>query len=212
MLFEVFAYIETHQAQYIKAIMTHLLIDVISLSFCLMIAVPLGYLGAKRQKLALPLQNVTGMIRIIPSIAVFLMLIPITGLGRTPAIIALVLMSIPPLLMSTIAGVRLVEPSVVEVANAMGMSKLQILVEIELPLAVPSLIDGLRITTVGLIAGTTIAAYVGAGGLGNLIVSGLSQNKYDIMLAGALTAAIMAIAADVLLAALQRRALRRLIG
>jgi osmoprotectant transport system permease protein len=209
-LFDVWNYIEGHQAQYVKAIAAHLTIDAISLLICVLIAVPLGYLSAKRRRFALPLQNVTGAIRIIPAIAIFLMLIPITGLGKTPAVIALVIMSIPPLLMSTIAGLRSVEPSVVEAAGAMGMNRLQIFTEVELPLALPSLIDGLRITTVGLIAGTTIATYVGAGGLGNLIVSGLSQNKHDVMLAGALTAALIAIVADASLAALQRRTLRKL--
>ncbi|MDR2132084.1 MAG: ABC transporter permease [Clostridiales Family XIII bacterium] len=207
---EALAYIESHREQYVDALLAHLTIDAISLLICVAVAAPLGYLGAKCGRLTLPLQNVTGMIRIIPGIAIFLVLIPITGLGQTPAIIALVIMSVPPLLMSAIAGLRSVAPSVVESAAAMGMGRLQTLIEVELPLALPTLLDGLRITTVSLIAGTTIAAYVGAGGLGTLIVSGLSQNKQGVMLAGALTAAAIAIAADAFIAAMRRRALRKI--
>jgi osmoprotectant transport system permease protein len=209
MLQSVLMYIGSHRDRYVQAILAHLGIDAVSLLICIAVALPLGYIGAKHDKFALPMQTITGIIRIIPSIALFLILIPFTGIGAKPAIIALVLLSVPTLLMRTIAGIRSVEPAVIESAQAMGMGKIRIFFEVELPLSMPALLGGLRMAAIEIIASTTIASYVGAGGLGNFIISGLSQYKYDVMLTGALTVAILTIGFDLFLSALQKYALRK---
>jgi len=209
MLYETLEYISQNQQKYINAIIRHISIDGVSLSICILIAIPLGYLCAKKPKFATPILNLTSIIRIIPSIAIFIILLPIMGIGVVPAVIALVAMSIPTVLLNTMSGIRGVDPLIIESAEGMGMGNFQIAYSVELPLAMPMILSGVRTATIEVVAGTTIASYIGAGGLGDFIVSGLSQYRNDVMLTGALTVAIISIALDILLSVLQRRSLRR---
>ena len=188
----------------------HLQIDVIALLLCFAIAIPLGYLCAKKEKLAIPVLNVTNVLKIIPGVAKFFLLMPIFGIGLTPALIALVALAVPTILINTMSGVKGIDPLVLESAEGMGMGKFRTCWSVELPLALPMILNGMRMATIEVVAGTTIAAYVGAGGLGDFIVSGLSQNKTVIMLAGAITVAALSIILDILLSIVQRRARNRI--
>lgn len=147
----------------------------------------------------------TALLYTIPSLALFALLIPVVGLGRTPAVIGLVAYSLLILVRNIATGLREVPADVVEAARGMGFGPRELLLRVELPLAMPVIVAGLRVATVTVIGIATIAAYINAGGLGTLIFAGIQQQFAAKIIVGGLGAAAMAIAADVALSDLERR-------
>lgn len=186
----------------------HLVLVLVSTGIAVALGVPLGILLTRRPSLASPVLGFANVMQTIPSLALFGFLIPIPwigGIGDKIAIIALVLYALLPILRNTYTGIQSVDPSVVEAGRGMGMTDLERLRLIEVPLALPTILAGVRIATVVSVGLATIAAAVGAGGLGNLIFRGLSMVDSRLILAGAIPAAALAIAADALLGALEKR-------
>ncbi|MBM3525606.1 MAG: ABC transporter permease [Alphaproteobacteria bacterium] len=164
-----------------------------------LIGIPLGILARRFRPIELPTMLVAGLLYLIPSLVLFAFLIPVFGLGRTPAIIALVLYSLLVIVRNTVAGLRAVPAAIEEAARGIGMSALQRLWLVELPHALPVILGGVRIATVMNIGVASIAAYIGAGGLGTLIFRGIATVDADTVLAGAIPIAALALAADALL-------------
>jgi osmoprotectant transport system permease protein len=192
------------------AVMTldHLVLVAISTALAVAFGVPLGILLTRRPSLAGPVLGFANVMQTVPSLALFGFLIPIPwigGIGDRTAVLALVLYALLPILRNTYAGIRSVDPSVVEAGRGMGMTDLERLRLIEVPLALPTILAGVRIATVVSVGLATIAAAVGAHGLGNLIFRGLSMLDSRLILAGAIPAAALAITADALLGVLERR-------
>ncbi len=180
----------------------HLFLVVVSVSIAVAIGVPLGIFLTRRPSLASPVIGFASVMQTVPSLALFGFLIPVPligGIGNTTAIVALVIYALLPLLRNTYAGIQSVEASVVEAGRGMGMTDLERLRLIEIPLSLPTILAGVRIATVNAIGLATIAAAVGAGGLGNSILRGLSMVDTRLILAGAVPAAGLALAADGLL-------------
>jgi osmoprotectant transport system permease protein len=174
----------------------HLYLVVLSIVIAAAIAVPCGILLTRRdswRRFALGLANV---FQTIPSLALFGILIPVSGIGKITATVALVVYAILPILRNTLLGITGIDPAVRESAVAMGMTPRQVLLEVELPLSARSIIAGLRLATVATIGTATIAAAIGAGGLGVFIFRGIASVDHEQILAGAIPAAIMAILAD----------------
>lgn len=174
----------------------HLYLVVISIFIAAAIAIPAAIGLTRREgwrRFALGLANV---FQTIPSLALFGILIPVCGIGKITASVALVVYAILPILRNTLLGITGIDPAIRESAVAMGMTPRQILVEVELPLAARSIIAGLRVATVATIGTATIAAAIGAGGLGVFIFRGIASVDNEQILAGAIPAAIMAIFAD----------------
>jgi osmoprotectant transport system permease protein len=146
-----------------------------------------------------------GIVRVIPSIAVLFLLIPLLHTGFRPAVVALTLLAIPPLLINTEAGMRGVDRNILEAGRGMGMSYWQLLSRVQMPLAMPVVVAGLRSAAVEVIASATLATLIGGGGLGDPIAIGLSLSRAPILLAGAIPAALLALIAELSLASLQRR-------
>lgn len=130
-------------------------------------------------------------LRVIPSLGILFILIPFIGVGRLPALIALVILGIPPILLQTIIGFESVSDTLVETALGLGMTKWQLLTKVQLPLALPHLLNGIKLALVELIASTTLATYIGAGGLGTLIFTGLGLYRYDLLLIGGGSVALL---------------------
>jgi osmoprotectant transport system permease protein len=173
-----------------------------------LIGVPLGILLTRRQSLGPPVLGLANVFQTIPSLALFGFLIPIPligGIGARTAIVALVLYALLPILRNTYVGIQGVDPAVREAGRGMGMSDRQLLVMVELPLAFGVILAGIRVATVIGIGIATIAAAIGAGGLGVFIFRGVATVNNTLILAGALPAALMALAADFLLGRLERR-------
>jgi osmoprotectant transport system permease protein len=169
----------------------------------IIIAVPVGLLVARYKRLYLPIITVSALLYTIPSIAAFILLIPITGFSPATAIIPLVLYNMLVLIRNTAAAVNGIDPLLIEVGRAMGMKRHQVLFRVTLPLALPVIVAGIRIATVTTIGISSLAALVGQGGLGELIFQNIVSGDYNAVVGGAILIALFAIAADLLLLALQ---------
>ncbi len=186
----------------------HLLLVAASASIAIAIGVPLGVALTRRPRLARPVLGAANVVQTIPSLALFGFLIPIPllgGIGARTAIVALVVYSLLPILQNTYAGIRSVDPAVSEAATGLGMTDRQKLASVELPLAFPVVLAGIRIAVVVGIGLATIAAAIGAGGLGVLIYRGVATVDHRLILAGAVPAALLALAFDFLLGRLEKR-------
>ncbi|MGI8468055.1 MAG: ABC transporter permease/substrate-binding protein [Pyrinomonadaceae bacterium] len=177
----------------------HLFLVFVSTALAILIGVPLGILLTRKKSLQTPVLGIAKILQTIPSLALFGLLIPIAyigGIGAKTAIIALTLYSFLPIIRNTVTGIEGVDAKIKEAATAMGMTDFQILKMVELPLAAPVILTGIRVAVVIAVGVATIAAAVGAGGLGTYIFRGLRQNDNNLLLAGAIFSAILALLAD----------------
>lgn len=180
----------------------HLFLVLVSTGIAVLLGVPVGIALTRRPSLARPVIGFASVMQTVPSLALFGFLIPIPvlgGIGNRTAILALLLYGLLPILRNTYTGILSVDPAVIEAGRGMGMTDLQRLRFIEVPLALPMILGGIRIATVVSVGLATIAAAIGAGGLGNFIFRGLSMVDHRLILAGAIPAAVLAVAADALL-------------
>ena len=185
----------------------HIVLVLVSTGIAAALGLPLGIAMARRPRLARPLLGLAGLLQTIPSLALFGFLIPlpfIGGIGARTAIVALVLYALLPVLRNTYTGILQVDPAVVEAATGMGMTPRQRLRMVELPLALPVILAGLRIAAVVSVGTATIAAAIGAGGLGTYVFRGIATLDTRLILAGAIPAAVLALATDGLLGAVER--------
>jgi osmoprotectant transport system permease protein len=197
-----------HRAEILEATLAHLTLVFIAMAIAIIVAVPLGMFIVQRPALRNIALGFASVFQTIPSLALFGFLIPIPfigGIGRRTAIVALVLYALLPILRNTYVGLAGIDPTVLQAAEAMGMTDSQILWRVRLPLALPVILAGIRTATVITIGVATIAAAIGAGGLGTFIFRGVAMVSDAVILAGAIPAAILAILADLLLARLERR-------
>lgn len=188
----------------------HIGLTMISLIIAILVAVPLGILIARKRKLAGIVLGFAGVLQTIPSIALLGVMIPFLGIGPKPAILALFLYALLPVIRNTYTGITEVNPAITDAARGMGMSKWQVLTKVELPLAFPVLMAGIRTATVINVGVATLAAYIAAGGLGEFIFGGIALNNSNMILAGAIPAALLAIVLDFLLSLLQKINLKRI--
>lgn len=177
----------------------HLVLVSIAIFFTTAIGIPLGILITRNQKLAKVVLSFANIVQTIPSLAMFGFLISVPllgGIGAVPAIVALTLYGLLPIIRNTYTGITGVNPAVREAGRGMGMTDSQLLFQVEIPLAMGVILAGVRVATVIGVGTATIAAAIGAGGLGNLIFAGISMVNNKLILAGAVPAAVMALAAD----------------
>lgn len=194
-----------HQRDLQEQVLEHLWLTLLSVSFSIVAGLSLGVLIVKRKRLAPPVLAVVNGIQTVPSIALLGVLLPFFGIGALPAIIALFLYGLLPIVRNTHAGITGIEPAVIEAAEGMGFSDGQRLFRIELPLAMPVIFAGIRTAVVINIGIATLCALIAAGGLGEFIFRGLSTNNPQMILAGAIPASLMALLFDALLGYLQPR-------
>jgi osmoprotectant transport system permease protein len=190
----------------------HVTIVLTALVIAFAIALPVGIVAARNARVYAVAITVAGFLYTIPTLAFLALLIPLVGLGRTNAIIAMVAFSLVVLIRNVATGIRGVAPDVIDAARGMGMNARQVLLRVELPLASPVIVAGLRVAAVTVISVTVVAAYVNAGGLGTLIFNGIAGDHAPKVWSGALTACALAIAVDGLLALAERHLLRSRIG
>jgi len=183
----------------------HIVLVATALAISLVIAFPLGIWTARRPALYVAAMTVTGVLYTIPALALFALLLPFMGLGKAPAITALVLYSLLILVRNIAIGIREVPAELIEAADGMGYGKGRRLIRIELPMALPVIVAGIRITAVTQIAVATVAAYINAGGLGDIIFQGIAQDFGEKIAAGAVLTSLLAIAADESLKGVERR-------
>lgn len=205
MLQQMFKYIAENQDKYLRLILEHINISLIAIGCAVTIGFILSFIGYRYKKVGRVLSSVLSIFRIIPSLAILILCIPYIGVGVTPAVIALTLLAIPPIYINTVLAFEQVPSHYVEVGEGMGFSNWRIFYKIEIPLALPTILLGIRIAAIEVIASATIASYIGAGGIGSIILTGLNLYRMDLLLLGGITVAILAISVDVILHLIERR-------
>ncbi len=190
----------------VPAFLQHLYLCLIALAIALVISVPVGILCARYRKLYAPVTVLTGFFYTIPSFAMFTLLIFVGGMkvGRAPAIIALVLYSLLVMIRNVVTGLDSVPPETKDAARGMGLTDRQILWRVELPLALPVIVAGMRIAMVTVIGIAVLGAYIGAGGLGDLIFDGIDRDFPTLYITGAVMSTVLAIAADLIFVRAER--------
>jgi osmoprotectant transport system permease protein len=183
----------------------HLTLALSALALALLAGLPLGVLAAESAQLRGAVLACAGIGRTIPSLAVLMLLLPWLGVGTVPAVIALALLAIPPVVISVDLGIRGVPAAALEAATGMGMTPLQRFVAVVVPFALPVSFTGMRTAATETIASATLATFIGAGGLGDEIVRGLQTGDATLLFTGAAAVAVLALSADVLLGAAGRR-------
>ncbi|MFC3747652.1 ABC transporter permease [Paenibacillus sp. GCM10012306] len=201
---EAYEYVMTNSDRFLEAAKVHLSISFYALLIAIVICVPLGILCAKKQWLTDPIMGLFNSLRVIPSLAVLVIILPIMGTGFAPALVALTILACPPILINTYMGFRGIEPAIIEAASGLGMGERMIMRKIELPLAAPLLLSGIKTSAVEVIASATLAAFIGGGGLGTFIINGLGMYKFSLLLVGALPVALLAILSEIGFSGIER--------
>ena len=204
----VIRFILQNRGQVLDLTLEHLWLVGLSTLFATVIGIPLGIAIARRPRLNKPVLASANIIQTIPSLALFGFLLPVPWLGARAdrlAILALTLYALLPIIRNTYAGIRGVDPAVVEAARGMGLTDSQLLFQVQLPLAASVILSGVRVAVVISVGLATIAAAIGAGGLGEFIFRGLAMVDNRVILAGAIPAAILALGADIGVGWIERR-------
>jgi len=198
------AYLVAHRGQLLDRVAEHLVLVAVAMGVGILVAIPLALLVHRRERTAEAVIRGVGILQTIPSIALLAFMIPPLGVGAVPAVVALFLYSLFPMVRATVTGVREASPAAVQSATALGMTAGQVLRRVRIPLAVPMILAGVRTSAVISVGTATLAAFIGAGGLGQPIVAGLQLNDATVVLSGAIPAAVLAVAVDLILARVQR--------
>jgi osmoprotectant transport system permease protein len=193
---DLYTFFSENRAEIARLTLEHLRLVALAMLVAAAVGIPLGIAISRRAAARRWVLGGANIVQTVPSLALFGFLIPFTGIGARTAIIALTLYALLPILRNTVAGIAAVEPSVLEAARAMGMTPRQQLWQVELPLALGVIVAGLRVATVITIGVATIAAAIGAGGLGEFIFRGAAMVNNNVILAGAIPAALLALLAD----------------
>jgi osmoprotectant transport system permease protein len=205
MLGDAWHYLLAHPAQFATALGVHVALSAAALAIAAAIAIPAGIYAAHRPSAAFAAVNAANVGRTLPSLAVLALVMPLLGTGFLPSLFALSLLALPPILLNTLAGMRSIDPEIVDAARGMGMTPRGILRRIEWPLALPVIFAGLRTAAIQVISGAVLAAFIGGGGLGDFITAGIAMMAVPQLLVGAIPVTLLALGADFAFGALQRR-------
>lgn len=204
----IFQYFQTNSDAYFRAVEEHVLVSVLSVLTAMLIGIPLGILSTRNKGTYGFITGIFNTLRIVPSLAILVLCIPVMGTGLKPAMTALVVLAVPPVLINTALAFKSIPGFMLETAAAMGMETRRIFFKVKIPLALPFILTGVKTATVEVIASATLAAYIGAGGLGTIIFTGLGLFRTDLLFIGGSSVAILSILAGTLLSRLERRLLR----
>lgn len=198
------AFLNKYGGQLASKTFEHFYISMIALLIAIIIAVPLGILLSKHKKVANVVLTVAGVSQTIPTLAVLAVMIPIFGVGKLPAIVALFIYVLLPILNNTVIGVQNIDKNIKQAGASMGMTQFQLMKDVELPLALPLILGGIRLSSVYVISWATLASYVGAGGLGDFVFNGL--NLYDPMMivSAAILVTLLALIVDFILSLVEK--------
>ncbi|MCG1689866.1 ABC transporter permease [Staphylococcus epidermidis] len=198
------AFLQEYGSQLLSKAVEHFYISMFALLLAIVVAVPLGILLSKTQRTANVGLTVAGVLQTIPTLAVLAIMIPIFGVGKTPAIVALFIYVLLPILNNTVLGVKNIDKNVIQAGQSMGMTKFQLMKDVEMPLALPLIISGIRLSSVYVISWATLASYVGAGGLGDLVFNGLNLYQPPMIISAAIVVTLLALVIDFILSLVEK--------
>ena len=196
-------FIASQGSEVIRLLWEHIYMSLISLGLGVIVAVPLGIFLSQVPKVANVVISIVSVLQTIPTLALLALMIPFLGVGKVPAIFALFIYSLLPILRNTYLGMSNVNPDLLDAAKGMGLKRMQIIRQVQLPLAVPVIMAGIRLSTVYVIAWTTLASYIGGGGLGDMIFNGLNLFRPDLILGGTILVTILAVIVDLVMARIE---------
>jgi osmoprotectant transport system permease protein len=195
-LWQAWEYVLVNQDRVLKNLFIHIQLSTLALVVAIVIAVPVGVILTRYRHAAFYVINVAALGRTIPGLAILALLLPIMGIGFGPALVALTLIALPPILTNTYVGLTEVDEDSVEAARGMGMNTWELIRKIELPLVVPVVFTGIRTSAVQVFSSATLAAFIGGGGLGDFIMAGIAMNQNHLLLVGAIPVAVGALLTD----------------
>lgn len=210
LLLNTYQYLLDNVDRFMEELKVHLVLSLSALAISLILCIPIGIWCAKNPRIAATVMNTINSIRVIPSLAILIIMLPVLGTGFWPALVALTILACPPILINTFLGFRGIDAGIIESATGMGMSSRSVLTKIEIPLAMPVMMAGVKTSGVEVISSAALAAFIGGGGLGTFIVNGLSMNKFQVLLVGALPIALLTIFSEVIFSGIERRMTRYL--
>ena len=199
------AFFAQHGSELLVKTWQQIYISAISLGLGIVVAVPLSIILMKFPRVAKVVIAIASMLQTIPALALLAIMIPFFGIGKLPAIIALFLYSLMPILRNTYVGLMGVNPDTIDSARGLGMTNMQLILKVDIPLAMPVIMAGIRLSAIYVIAWATLASYIGAGGLGDFIFNGLSLYQTDLIFGGTIPVIILAFLTDYLLGKLERK-------
>ncbi|MEN2037523.1 ABC transporter permease [Staphylococcus haemolyticus] len=197
-------YLVENSGMLLNKTLEHLYISIMALILAMIVAIPLGILLSKKEKLSKVSLTIAGILQTIPTLAILALMIPLFGVGKVTAIIALFIYVLLPILNNTIMGVQNIDRNIVEAGRSMGMTNFQLMKDIELPLALPMVLSGIRLSSVYVISWAALASYVGAGGLGDLIFNGLALYEPEMIIVGTILVTLLALIVDLILAQIEK--------
>lgn len=199
-----FEWIYNNQTAFLRALGQHLTMSGISLAIALAIALPLAVLIVNRKSLAFAVINTINGLRTLPSLVILALMLPLMGIGLWPSIVALIVLALPPILLNAYVGLRDVDPDSIEAAIGMGMTTGEVLRKVRIPLAAPAMFAGARTAAVQVLAGATLAPFIGGGGLGDFITTGINVMNMSLLLVGAVPIALLALSAEFILGRIEK--------
>lgn len=186
-------YLAENYTSILLQLLNHILISLLALIVAVTIGVPLGYLASKNVRSEKIYMALFQTLRVVPSLAILVLLIPIMGTGIRPAVTALTILAIPPIFLNTIVGFREVPDFMIECAYGIGMTEKEVLRKVRIPMAMPIMLGGIRTGLIEIVASATLAAKIGAGGLGEIIFTGLGLYRMDLLIVGGIAVAILSL-------------------
>lgn len=191
MLKQIIHYFQTNSQEYARFLAEHLQMSLFAWIGAIIIGLPLGLIAYKQPTIRRSIISLSQFARILPSLAVLFILIPLVGVGQLPALIALIFLGLPSIVINTCLGFQEIPPAYIEVGNGLGMTAGQRLWQVEVPTALPFILNGIKLAWIEIIASATLATYIGAGGLGSLIHVGLRLYRFDLLIIGGVSVALL---------------------
>lgn len=201
-------YFRENSGRFWGMLAAHIRISLIALAIAVLIGVPAGFLCVRWKKAQKYITGLFSVLRVIPSLAILLLMVPIMGTGTAPAVVALVLLAVPPILMNTVAGLEGVPPFMLETAEGVGMNPTQVWTKVRFPLAMPMILTGIKTAAVEIVASATLASKIGAGGLGDIIFAGIGLFKTELLLIGGMSVALLSLLTGLIFAIIEKSTMK----
>lgn len=201
-------YFRENSGRFWGMLAAHVQVSILSLGIAVLIGVPAGFLCVRWKKAQKYITGLFSVLRVIPSLAILLLMVPIMGTGTAPAVVALVLLAVPPILMNTVAGLEGVPPFMLETAEGVGMNPTQVWTKVRFPLAMPMILTGIKTAAVEIVASATLASKIGAGGLGDIIFAGIGLFKTELLLIGGMSVALLSLLTGLIFAIIEKSTMK----
>lgn len=201
-------YFRENSGRFWGMLAAHVQVSILSLGIAVLIGVPAGFLCVRWKKAQKYITGLFSVLRVIPSLAILLLMVPIMGTGTAPAVVALVLLAVPPILMNTVAGLEGVPEFMLETAEGVGMNPTQVWTKVRFPLAIPMILTGIKTAAVEIVASATLASKIGAGGLGDIIFAGIGLFKTELLLIGGMSVALLSLLTGLIFAIIEKSTMK----